>query len=244
MPRHIRCRRVSFEPKVDLYQPQGISDSNLQEINLKVEELEALRLKDYTGLEQEECARYMQISRPTFQRVISEARYKIAKAFISGNAIRIEGGNYCLGKGFCRRYGRYLTDTETCTWLEYKNNMKGCANMSKKIAICSTGSSPSSPVDGRFGRCNCFMIWDEETKQFEALSNASSEAAHGAGTGAVQSLIKKNVNLVISQRVGPKAFAAVQQAGIKVLIGGNKTVEEVLQSYKAGELQELLAPNN
>lgn len=117
--------------------------------------------------------------------------------------------------------------------------------MSKKIAICSTDSSPSSPVDGRFGRCNCFMIWDSEAKQYETLSNTANEASHGAGTGAVQGLIQKNVGLVISQRVGPKAFEALTQAGIKILSGGTaKTVEEALQSYEAGKLQEITAPNN
>lgn len=117
--------------------------------------------------------------------------------------------------------------------------------MSKKIAICSTGSSPSSQVDERFGRCACFMIWDPETKEYTSLSNTGPEAAHGAGTGAVQFLIKNNVGLVLSQRVGPKAFTVLEQAGIKILSGiTGKTVEEALQSYKAGELQELTSPGN
>ncbi len=117
--------------------------------------------------------------------------------------------------------------------------------MSEKVAICSTDSSPSSPVDERFGRCACFMIWDPETNQYEELSNRGTDAAHGAGTGAVQSLMKSNVGLVISQRVGPKAFEALKQGGIKIYCGvAGKTVEAALQSYQAGELKELLAPNN
>ena len=243
MPRKKRCRRVSYEPKVNLYKPQGISCHDLQEVILKVEELEALRLKDMMRLEQEECAQHMQVSRPTFQRVINEARYKIASALTKGYAIRIEGGNYCLGGRFCRRYGRPLKNTEICA--QQQDNLKGSENMSEKIAICSTGSSPSSTIDGRFGRCNCFMIWNAETKQYETLSNTGTEAAHGAGTGAVQALIQSNVNIVISQRVGPKAFVALEQAGIKVLDSGtDKTVEATLQSYYNNELQELSAPNN
>lgn len=117
--------------------------------------------------------------------------------------------------------------------------------MSKKIAICSTGSSPSSQVDERFGRCACFMIWDPETKEYASLSNTGTESAHGAGTGAVQSLIQNNVGLVLSQRVGPKAFAVLKQAGIKTFSGiAGKTVEDALQSYEAGELKELLTPSN
>jgi len=117
--------------------------------------------------------------------------------------------------------------------------------MSKKIAICATDSSPASPVDERFGRCACFMIWDPDTKSYDALSNSGSEAAHGAGTGATQALLQKNVGIVISQRVGPKAFTALEQAGVKILSGvTGKTVEAALQSYLAGELQELNSPNN
>ncbi len=117
--------------------------------------------------------------------------------------------------------------------------------MSKKIAICSTASSPSSPVDERFGRCAWFMIWDPDTKEYTSLSNSGTEAAHGAGTGAVQSLVQKKVGLVLAQRVGPKAFVALEQAGIKVFTGvADKTVEAALQSYETGELQELSAPNN
>lgn len=116
--------------------------------------------------------------------------------------------------------------------------------MSKKIAVCSSDSSPSSPVEGRFGRCKCFMLWDPETKQYEPLANTGPEAEHGAGTGAVQALIRNNVGMVISQRVGPKAYAALEVAGIKVFAGaGGKTVEEARQSYEAGELHELLTPN-
>ena len=117
--------------------------------------------------------------------------------------------------------------------------------MSKKIAICSTGSSPSSQIDERFGRCSHFMIWDPETKQYAPLSNSGTEAAHGAGTGAVQALLKNDVGLVISHRIGPKAFGALAQGGIKVFSGiAGKTVEAALQSYQTGELQELLSPNS
>jgi len=117
--------------------------------------------------------------------------------------------------------------------------------MSKKIAICSTGTSPHSPVDERFGRCLYFMIWDPQTEQYEMLSNSGTEAAHGAGIGAVQSLIKSNVGLVISHRVGPKAFLVLEQAKVKILSGvAGKTVEEALTSYQNGELTELLVPNS
>ena len=63
---------------------------------MNVEEQESIRLKDYLGLSQEEAAKRMGISQPTFHRILSEAHRKIAEAFVEGKAIRIEGGNYEL----------------------------------------------------------------------------------------------------------------------------------------------------
>ena len=61
---------------------------------MHVDEYEAVRLKDLEGLEQEDCAKKMNISQPTFHRLVLSARKKIADAIINGKAIRIEGGNY------------------------------------------------------------------------------------------------------------------------------------------------------
>jgi predicted DNA-binding protein (UPF0251 family) len=68
--------------------------AELEEVGLLVEEAEAIRLKDLEGLEQEECAQKMNISRSTFSRILDSARQKIADALLNGKAIRIEGGNF------------------------------------------------------------------------------------------------------------------------------------------------------
>jgi predicted DNA-binding protein (UPF0251 family) len=94
MPRPPKCRRVAFLPEATYFKPAGIPLRVLDEVRLSVEEAEAIRLKDLEGLEQEQAAGKMNISRPTFQRVLASARQKIADALLSGKAIRIEGGNF------------------------------------------------------------------------------------------------------------------------------------------------------
>ncbi|MDH5696861.1 MAG: DUF134 domain-containing protein [Dehalococcoidia bacterium] len=94
MPRPPKCRRVAFLPGVTYFKPAGIPLRALEEVRLSVEEAEAIRLKDLEGLEQEQGAEKMNISRPTFQRVLASARQKIADALLNGKAIRIEGGNF------------------------------------------------------------------------------------------------------------------------------------------------------
>jgi predicted DNA-binding protein (UPF0251 family) len=110
MPRPPKCRRVAFLPGATYFKPAGIPLRVLNEVRLSVEEAEAVRLKDVEGLEQGEGAEKMNISRPTFQRVLASARQKIADALLSGKAIRIEGGNFEIAPGitpleFARRGG-------------------------------------------------------------------------------------------------------------------------------------------
>ena len=98
MSRQPRWRRVDYIPKITYFKPAGVPLAQLQEIRISVEEAEALRLKDLDGLEQEDCARKMNVSRSTFARILLAARQKIADALLNGKAIRIEGGNYELTK--------------------------------------------------------------------------------------------------------------------------------------------------
>ncbi|RJX22120.1 MAG: DUF134 domain-containing protein [Desulforudis sp.] len=94
MGRPPKCRRVEFLPQCTFFKPAGIPLWSLEEVSLTVEEVEALRLKDMEGLEQEKCAERMGISRPTFQRILTGARQKVTQALVEGKAIRVEGGNY------------------------------------------------------------------------------------------------------------------------------------------------------
>jgi uncharacterized protein len=94
MGRPVLERRVEFIPQVTYFKPSGVPMIMLEEIRLSVEELEAMRLKDIEGMEQEECAQNMGISRSTFARILTSARQKAADALLHGKAIKIEGGNF------------------------------------------------------------------------------------------------------------------------------------------------------
>jgi len=88
-PRPIKPRRVSFDPNVTYFKPRAIPLSMLEEVDLAVDELEALRLCDLKGLDQVEAAKRMKISQSTLQRILERARKKVAEALIDGKAIKI-----------------------------------------------------------------------------------------------------------------------------------------------------------
>lgn len=79
---------------MDGYKPFGIPRRELEPVILLFEEFEAIRLVDYENLCQEEAAKKMEISRPTFTRLLDKARRKMAKTFVEGRAILIKGGSY------------------------------------------------------------------------------------------------------------------------------------------------------
>lgn len=107
MPRPVKYRCVESIPRVTFFQPVGGPFGGWGEVTLSIEEVEAIRLKDLEGLDQEGSAQRMHVSRATFQRVLDSARRKMARALIQGKAIRMEGGNFemairrfrCLDKG-------------------------------------------------------------------------------------------------------------------------------------------------
>ncbi|MEW6753342.1 MAG: DUF134 domain-containing protein [Candidatus Latescibacterota bacterium] len=92
MPRPCCLRHIGVRPCAVYYKPAGIPLSTLEEVVLTLDELESLRLADLEGLYQEEAAAEMGISRPTFSRVVSQARRKVAEALVHGRALRLAGG--------------------------------------------------------------------------------------------------------------------------------------------------------
>ncbi|TAM39629.1 DUF134 domain-containing protein, partial [bacterium] len=90
-----KYRIVKIDPKISQFSPRGRA-GRPDEVELKMDEFEALRLADYLGLNQKEAARSMRISQQTFSRIIRRAHNLIAKGITTGSAIRIQGGQYVI----------------------------------------------------------------------------------------------------------------------------------------------------
>lgn len=98
MPRPCRCRKVNIDPNITYFKPRAIPLSELEEVLLQIDELEALRLADLEDLYHEDAAKKMGISRQTFDRILIKAHKTIADAIVNGKAIQIQGGNVMSNK--------------------------------------------------------------------------------------------------------------------------------------------------
>ena len=94
MPRPPIERSVGGVPRITLFKPAGVPARELEQLQLAVDELEAIRLVDLEGLSHEQAAEAMGVSRQTVGRVLERGRAKVAEALVDGKAILIGGGQY------------------------------------------------------------------------------------------------------------------------------------------------------
>jgi predicted Fe-Mo cluster-binding NifX family protein len=108
-----------------------------------------------------------------------------------------------------------------------------------KIAFTTSGNDPAAPLDSRFGRTPKFLVFDLDAGSFEIIDNLQSvNAAQGAGIQSAETVVRAGAKALITGHCGPKAFRALQAAGIKIFNTDAATVAEALERYKAGKLAE------
>ena len=98
-------RKISNPPLMQGFKPFGIPRRMLSSVSLLYDEYEAIRLLDYEGMNQDQAAVQMNVSRPTLTRIYEKARKTIAQALVEGKMIMIEGGNVQFDRAWyrCRR---------------------------------------------------------------------------------------------------------------------------------------------
>ena len=114
-----------------------------------------------------------------------------------------------------------------------------------KIAISSEGPGLTSMVDPRFGRAAGFVVHDTANSATSYIDNGASQVlGQGAGIATAERMAEENVEVVLSGYVGPKAFQALQAAGIKVCQNvDGMTTGDALHHFQAGNVPFADAPN-
>jgi predicted Fe-Mo cluster-binding NifX family protein len=106
-----------------------------------------------------------------------------------------------------------------------------------KIAVTAKGSGLSAPVDERFGRAACFVLYDTGTKEVRTIDNAQSvNAAQGAGIQAAETIARQGAGCLLTGHCGPKAFRTLAAAGVKVYHGISGTVADAIAAFEQGRL--------
>lgn len=110
MPRPQFKRIVNEPPLYSHFKPAGLKSQGSKQIVLTLDEYEAFRLADHLSHSHATAAKEMDISRPTFSRLIAKARKKIADFLILGGVLTIDGGSvhFRVNKLLCHDCGHLL----------------------------------------------------------------------------------------------------------------------------------------
>ncbi|MDA3971421.1 MAG: NifB/NifX family molybdenum-iron cluster-binding protein [Desulfobulbaceae bacterium] len=102
-----------------------------------------------------------------------------------------------------------------------------------KIAISSTGEGLNDQVDPRFGRAPYLCLYDTGSKAIvEVINNGTGvQAAQGAGITVAGLVASKNVEFVLTGKVGPKAMAVLDKAHIKVISDVTGSVADAVAAF-------------
>jgi uncharacterized protein len=92
-----KCRVVKLDPEIVYFSPRG-KPGRPDEVEVLVDEFEALRLVDFAKKDQKTAALAMRISQQTLSRIVKRARFKVADSLVNGKILRIQGGKYRLAR--------------------------------------------------------------------------------------------------------------------------------------------------
>lgn len=180
---------------------------------LSVEEFETLRLLDYLGMTQEECARRMNVGRATVQTLYMEARKKMARFLVEGTVLLIEGGNY------------ELFPYENCA-MEIRE--KGAFQM--KIAV----TYQDGKVFQHFGHTEQFKVYTVEEGK---IVSAEVIDTNGQGHGALAGFLREHeITTLICGGIGGGARNALSEAGIELYPGAAGDADDQVSSFLEGKL--------
>ncbi len=112
-----------------------------------------------------------------------------------------------------------------------------------KIFVTSTGENLESTVDPKFGRCNYYIIYDTEKKEFEVKENPYKTGQSSVGISVAQLAINNNCSVAISVNYGPNAFRVLSEGGVKTYKAKeDMKVKDAIEAYLKGELEEVNNP--
>lgn len=100
-----------------------------------------------------------------------------------------------------------------------------------KIVISAKGKNLTDAVDPRFGRCEYFIVFDTETKEFTASENENKERGGGAGIQSARFVVESGATRLLTGKVGPKAEEVLKAGNIDVKENCEGSVEEAINKY-------------
>lgn len=225
MARPRKLRRVCYFPEIRRFSPCG-AEKQGKPITMTVDEFESVRLIDWEGLSQEDCARRMGVARTTVQMIYVSARRKLAAMLVEGVSLSIRGGEYRLCDGRETDCGNSGCLMRKC----YSSFQKPKGEWTMRIAV----TYEEGEIFQHFGHTQQFKVYDvQEGRIVSSEVVDTNGSGHGALAGVLGAL---NVDALICGGIGAGAQMALAEAGIQLYGGVSGDADEAVQALAEGRL--------
>ncbi|MCR5175866.1 MAG: DUF134 domain-containing protein [Anaerovibrio sp.] len=221
MARPVKKKKICSLPVFQEFIPRNAVE-DMPEVCMTVEEYETIRLMDFNGLNQQECADRMGVARTTVQAMYMAARKRMAACLVEGRPLKIVGGDYEVCDG----------DEQCCPGHHSKHRCpqywKGRENM--KLAVTYSNGQIFQHF-GKTGEFKLYTIEDNKITSSEVIST------NGEGHGALVGILKQQqVDTLICGGIGAGAQSALADAGITLYGGVQGSADEAVDALLAGKL--------
>ncbi len=211
MSRPIRCRIIGMLPEYRSFSPDDVSAS--ENVEMTVDEYEVLRLLDDEGLNQEECAARMGVSRTTVTAIYDAARRKVAEMLVRGKRLLVIGGSYVAPP----------CDIPESVKIKGDNIMR--------IAV----TYENGEIFQHFGHSEQFKLYDVvDGKIVKEQVVDTNGSGHGALAGFLQAA---KADALICGGIGMGAQMALADAGIKLYAGVHGSADAAAKALAGGTLE-------
>jgi uncharacterized protein len=236
--RRRRARCIGFDPIHLCFKPCGVRGRGLETIELQADELEALRLMDFEGLYQEECAERMGISRTTLSRTLAQARRKVADALLHGKRLVI-----ARMPEMSSIESQLADASQSQPAADSANPRSEHLREDLRMKTIVLAANDDRGLDGEmaqhFGRCPYYVVvrvnGDHQVEQTRVEANTHAQQ-HGPGEVPkfVHSL---GADVIVAPGMGQKAIAWFDRLGVEVATGSRGQVGATLQAYLDEEIR-------
>lgn len=215
MARPLKKRRICALPRYAQFCPRR-EDGEAPLVRMPVDEFETIRLMDYHGMTQQECAEQLGVARTTVQMLYTAARKRLAACLVEGRPLVIAGGSYEL----CEK-----DDACGCLHRQPRQCPYGQEGMiSMKLAI----TYDNGQIFQHFGKTEAFKVYTIENGQ---ITESHVLESNGAGHGALATLLQnESVDTLICGGIGAGAQNALAQAGIRLYGGVQGNADDAAQA--------------
>lgn len=226
MSRPFKKRKICCEPMCMTFRPEGTSDE-MGCMALMLDEYETIRLIDFEGLSQEQCAQQMEVARSTIQNIYDSARRKLAMSIVLGLPLHIEGGNVIMCDGNSAGYG-----CRRCA--AWDVIQKQTERNSNNMIVAVPYDVETGEVFQHFGKSEYFKVYAlADGKVMDSAVYTTNGQGHGALAGVLSEL---EADALICGGIGGGAQSALAMMGIRLFNGVSGSADAAVESFLAGKL--------